>query len=167
MISIIAAIGKNRELGLNNSLPWNLPADLKHFKEKTLNKTIVMGKRTFDSIGKPLPQRKTVILTDDAGFLPPENCVVAHCIEDIFKNYKEKEIMICGGASVYEQFLPYADFLYLTLIHYDFKADTFFPDFNISDWEKIERIDNKPDKKNPYSYSFLTFKKIKNNYEKK
>lgn len=162
MISIIAAIGNNNVIGIKNSLPWYLPADLRYFKEMTLGKTIVMGLKTFESVGgKPLPGRKNIILSNDKNYKAPEGCIVARSIEELLKiTHNDKEVMICGGASVYKQFLPIADRLYLTFIYHNFDGDVYFPDFDISQWKEIKRIDNKADEKNLYDYSFVIFEKI-------
>ncbi|KKS06859.1 MAG: Dihydrofolate reductase, partial [Parcubacteria group bacterium GW2011_GWB1_41_4] len=116
MISIIVACAENRVIGNKNTLPWHLPADFKYFKETTLGKTIVMGLNTFKSIGaKPLPGRKNVVLNNDPNYVPPEGCFLAKSIEEVVEmGKKEPEVMICGGASVYKQFLPLAQRLYLT-----------------------------------------------------
>ncbi len=161
MISIIAAIGNNSVIGNKNSLPWHLPADLKYFKEMTMGKTIVMGLKTFESVGgKPLPGRKTIILNNDDNYNVPEGCIVAGSIEELLKiTYNDNEIMVCGGASVYRQFLAIADRLYLTFIHHDFEGDAYFPEFDINQWKEIKRIDNKADDKNPYNYSFVIFER--------
>src|SRR5687767_10450463 len=115
MISMISAVAENRVIGNKNKLPWHMPADFKWFKEKTLGKTIILGYNTFLSIGgEPLPNRKHIILHNDPAFVAPEGCVVAHSIEESLELAKgAEEIMICGGASVYKQFLPLADRLYL------------------------------------------------------
>jgi len=130
-ISLIAAIGKNRELGKNNQLLWNLPEDLKHFKEKTLGQSCIMGQRTFDSIGKPLPGRLNVVLSQDPKF-KPKGVVVCNSIEQALaraSNYCD-EVFIIGGASIYAQFIDRADKLYLTLVDSDFDADVYFPEYN-------------------------------------
>ena len=129
MISMIAALAENRVIGNKNTIPWHMPADFKYFKETTLGKTIVMGLNTFNSIGgKPLPNRKHIILTNDLNFVPPENCVVAHSIEEVVEMGKDvPELMICGGASVYKQFLPLSQKLYLTYVHANPEGDTYFP----------------------------------------
>lgn len=161
MISIIAAVAENRAIGNKNVLPWHLPADFKYFKETTLNKPIVMGLNTFKSIGgKPLPDRKNIILNNDPNYVSPEGCFVARSIDEVLEITKdEKEIMICGGASVYKQFLPLAQRLYLTFIHQSFEGDTYFPEFNINEWQEIKRINNQPDPQNPYFYSFVVYEK--------
>ncbi|MBI1866183.1 MAG: dihydrofolate reductase [Candidatus Staskawiczbacteria bacterium] len=171
MISIISAVAENRVIGNKNALPWHLPADFKYFKEKTLNKTIILGLNTFKSIGsKPLPNRKHIILNDDLNYVPPDGCFVAHSINESLEMIKnEDEVMVCGGASVYKQFLPLANKLYLTYIHHNFEGDTFFPEFDISDWKEISRIDHEPDDpsinpgqaKNLYSYSFVVLERKK------
>ncbi len=159
IISIIAAIGNNRVIGIKNSLPWHFPADLEYFKKNTIGKPVIMGAKTFESIGKSLPNRKNIILSDDPDF-KASGCLIAHSIEEALKQAEEsEEIMIAGGVSIYKQFLPLANRLYLTFIHHDFEGDSFFPEFDLNDWKEIRRIDNEPDKENPYSYSFVVFEK--------
>lgn len=161
IISIISALAENRVIGNKNALPWHLPADFKYFKEKTLNKTIIIGLNTFKSIGeKPLPNRKHIILSNDLNYKVPENCFLAKSIEKALKITKdEEELMVCGGASVYKQFLPLANRLYLTYIHHNFVGDTFFPEFNINDWQEVSRRDHEPDGKNLYKYSFVVLER--------
>jgi len=158
---MISAIAENRVIGNKNSLPWHLPADFKYFKAQTLNKPIVMGLKTFESIGsKPLPNRKNIILNNNPNYKIPENCFLARSIEEALEMTKnEDEVMICGGASVYRQFLPLADRLYLTYIHQNFEGDTLFPEFNINEWKEISREDHEPDEKNKYSYSFVVLER--------
>ncbi len=157
MISMISAVGENRVIGNKNQLPWHLPADFKYFKEQTLNKTVVMGLNTFKSIGeKPLPDRKHIILNNDPNYVPPENCVVAHSIEEVVEMAKDiPEVMICGGASVYKQFLPLAQRLYLTYVHASPEGDTYFPEVNLTEWNEVKRADFKADEKNAFDYSFV------------
>lgn len=161
-ISIIAALAENRVIGNKNALPWHLPADFKYFKEKTLGKTIILGLNTFKSIGeKPLPNRKHIILNNDPHYTVPEGCFLAKSIEESLEIAKkvsqnpDDEIMICGGASVYSQFLPMAQRLYLTYIHHSFEGDTYFPEFDMKDFKEVSREDYQPDGKNKYSYSFV------------
>jgi dihydrofolate reductase len=159
IISIIAAVADNMVIGNKNSLPWNLPADMEYFKKATLGKTIIMGAKTFESIGKVLPNRKNIILSYDKSY-KAEGCVIVTSIEQALKEVKEdEEVMIAGGASVYKQFLPLANRLYLTFIHHDFEGDAYFPEFDINQWKEIKRIDNQPDEKNLYSYSFVIFER--------
>jgi dihydrofolate reductase len=161
MISMISAVAENRVIGNKNALPWHLPADFKYFKEITLGKTIVMGLNTFNSIGaKPLPGRKNIILNNDLSYVPPENCAVAHSIDEVVEMTKiESEVMICGGASVYKQFLPMADRLYLTYVHASPEGDTYFPEIDLQEWKETSREDHKADEKNPYSYSFVVLER--------
>ena len=160
-LSIISAVAENRIIGNKNTLPWHMPADFKYFKEATLGKVIVMGLNTFKSIGeKPLPDRKNIILNNDPDYIPPEGCFVARSIDELLEMTKnEPEVMICGGASVYKQFLPLAQKLYLTYIHQNFEGDTYFPEFSLSEWKEVKRIDNKADEKNKYDYSFVVLEK--------
>jgi dihydrofolate reductase len=130
MISMICAIGKKREIGFKNKLLWNLPNDLKHFREITAGHTVIMGQTTFESIGKVLPGRKNIILSLDPNY-KVENGEVSDDLAGIVKKYKatEEEVFIIGGASIYKQFIQYADKLYLTLVEDSPEADTFFPDY--------------------------------------
>lgn len=149
----------NMIIGDKNSLPWNLPADMEYFRKTTLGKPIIMGAKTFESIGKALPNRKNIILSHDKNYRA-EGCVVVTSIEQALKEIGEnEEVMIAGGASVYKQFLPLADRLYLTFIHHDFEGDAYFPKFDINKWKEIKRIDNEADEKNPYPYSFVVFER--------
>ena len=161
IISIIVAIADNRAIGIKNSLPWKLPADLEYFKKNTLGKTIVMGLRTFESIGgKPLPGRKTIILNNEPGYKAPEGCLVARSIGELIEMTKEcDEVMICGGSMVYKQFLPIANRLYITFIHHEFEADTFFPEIDFSPYKEVKRTDRPADKDNIYDMSFVVYEK--------
>ena len=139
MISLIAGVDKNFLIGNNNTLPWGrIPADMKYFKETTTGKTIVMGRKTFASIGKALPNRENLILTRDAGF-QAENCTVINSTDEVLKiNTPDKEIFIIGGAEIYKIFLPYADRLYLTFIDGEFTGDTYFPVTDLAGWKKVK-----------------------------
>ena len=160
-ISMISALANNRTIGKKNALPWYLPADLKHFREKTIGKTIVMGLNTFKSVGsKPLPNRKNIVLTDDINYQAPEGVVLAHSIDQVLELVKnDGEIMISGGAMVYKQFLPLARRLYLTYIDHDFDGDIFFPEFDMAAWNEVSREDHQSDEKNKYRYSFVVLEK--------
>lgn len=163
MISMIAAVAENRVIGNKNTIPWHLPADFKYFKETTLGKTIVMGLNTFNSIGaKPLPGRKHIILNNDPDYIAPENCEVAHSIEEVLKMIKnEEEVFVCGGASVYSQFLPMSEKLYITEVHANPEGDTYFPEINKQEWKEIWRKDHKADPRNAHDHSFIILEKIK------
>jgi len=161
MISMIAALAKNRAIGKLNALPWDLSADLKYFHDKTIGKTVVMGLNTFKSVGeKPLPNRKNVVLTDDKNYQAVKGVVLAHSVDEVMELTKnDGEVMVSGGAAVYQQFLPLAQRLYLTFIDQDFEGDTFFPEFNMADWKEVSREDHEPDEKNKYKYSFVVLER--------
>ncbi len=159
VISIIVAMGNGRVIGIKNKLPWDLPADMEHFQQLTIGKPVIMGQKTFESIGKPLPGRTNIIMTLDKDF-NPSGCLIACSIEEALEKAKDfKEAMICGGVSIYKQFLPLADKMYLTLIEGDFEGDAYFPEFDWNDWQETERVDNEPDKDNSYPYSFVTLQR--------
>lgn len=151
-ISIIVAIAQNNAIGKDNQLLWHIPADLKRFKKLTTGHTIVMGKRTFESLPtRPLPNRRSVVITDIPGE-EIEGCTMAYSIEDaILKMDDAEENFIIGGGSIYRQFLPLAQQLYLTIVQKDFEADTFFDEIDYSNWETIEREDH-TEEELPYYY---------------
>ena len=162
ILSIIASIGKNKELGFNNKLLWNIPEDLKYFKEKTLNKVVIVGKNTFLSIGeytnyKFLPKRKIAVITlndNNINIYKNENINIFNSIIDALKYYEnEEEIFIIGGATIYQQTINLVDYIYLTEINIDYpNADVFFPDFNINDYTlTINKLND--------NVSFKTYKK--------
>ena len=158
MISLIWAMDENRVIGINNSLPWKLPADMKWFRAQTMGKPIIMGRKTFESFGaKPLPGRDNIVITRDLDY-QAEGIKIAHSIEQaITAAGSVDEIMIIGGASFYEQMLPHADRLYVTIIHEEFQGDAWFPDFNMEDWKVMSREDHQSDEKNPHNYSFIVY----------
>ena len=156
-LSIIWAMGKNREIGLNNKLPWNLPEDLKHFKKMTSGKPVIMGYKTFQSIGKPLPGRKNIILTSKK--IRIEGCVVVNSIDEALKLVKDEDTFVIGGSKIYEQFLKFADKLYVTFIDDEFEADSFFPNFDLSHWELVSEDSGIKDEKNNCDYYFRIYKK--------
>lgn len=158
MISLIVATGENRVIGLNNKMPWHLPADLKYFKKITTGHAVVMGRKTYLSIGRPLPNRTNVILTRDKHF-KVEGCQVVYSIEEVLELSKQENLFIIGGAEIYEQFLPYADKLYLTYIRKSFDGDTFFPELD-DQWQLTSTEKHMPDEKNQYEYEFRIFEKM-------
>ena len=133
-ISIIAAIAQNNAIGLNNQLIWHLPTDLLFFKKTTLNCTIIMGRKTFDSIGKALPKRKNIIISNNLNFNAP-GCLVVQNIHEAIAQADSQEVFIVGGASIYEQSMHIADKLYITHVHHNFDADTFFPKIDANLWK--------------------------------
>jgi dihydrofolate reductase len=136
MINIIAAIDEKRGIGKNNKLPWYLPEDLKHFKEVTLNHTVVMGRKTFDSIGRPLPHRTNIVITNNPQFIAPEGVIVTHSLDEALEKAKG-DVFIIGGGEIFKQAILRTDRLYLTLIKADFGCDTFFPDYSFFVNEKF------------------------------
>ncbi|MBM4180575.1 MAG: dihydrofolate reductase [Betaproteobacteria bacterium] len=157
ILSVIAAMARNRVIGVNNTLPWRLPEDLKHFKALTMGHPIIMGRKTFESIGKPLPGRTTVIVTRDSGYRV-EGCLTATSIDAaIAACAGEPEIFFVGGAELYAQVLPRADRLYLTEIQADYAGDAWFPAFDRDAWEETAR-----DRRvNPdgLGYDFVTYRR--------
>jgi len=154
-ISISCAMAKNRVIGVNNQLPWQLPADLKHFKKITLHKSIIMGRKTFESIGKALPDRENFVVTKDRNYDAP-HCKIVNSIGEALNKSNTPEVIIIGGASIYKQAMQIANTIYLTIIHKEFEGDTFFPEIDMEIWEEISREDYKADENNPYDYSFVT-----------
>ena len=160
MITIIAAIAKNNALGLNNQLIWHLPNDLKRFKKVTLGHHVIMGRKTFESLGRPLPNRTTIIVTRDKNYVA-EKCIVVNSIEEALKSAKQDDNpFILGGAEIYRQALPLADELDITWVHKNFKADAFFPEIDFKIWREISREDFKEDSVNKYDYSFVKYRKV-------
>lgn len=160
MLTIIAAVAKNNALGKNNDLIWHLPSDLKRFKKKTLGHHIIMGRKTFESLGRPLPNRTTVIITRDLGF-KAEGCIVVHSLDEAIRvASSDPNPFILGGGEIYKQALDQADLLDLTWVHHSFEdADTFFPEIDFSKWQEIEREDHEADEDHQFSYSFVLYKK--------
>lgn len=157
MISLIVAMGENRVIGHDNQMPWHLPADLKYFKKTTTGHSIVMGRKTFQSIGRPLPNRTNIILTRDSSF-SAEGCVVLHSREEVLELAQKEDLFIIGGAQIYEEFLPYADKLYITKIHESFAGDTFFPETG-NEWKLLSTEKHAPNEKNAYEYEFQVYSK--------
>lgn len=163
MITIIAAIAKNNALGKDNDLIWHLPADLKRFKKITSGHHILMGRNTFESIGKPLPNRTTIIITRKDNYFV-DGCLVANSIEEAIKMAEhDGKVFIIGGAQIYKQVLEknLADRLDITIVHEEFEADAFFPEIDMTIWKETNREDFTADEKNRFDYSFVSFEKRK------
>lgn len=163
-ISMIAAMANNRVIGAKNTMPWHLPADLKHFKKVTLGKPIVMGRKTYESIGKALPGRLNIVVSSDPTFTLPDATVVHNCEQAIeaAQNHckaevlSKNEVMIIGGGTIYKHFLPLCHRLYLTFIELEVEGDTYFPDYQASGlWSEQCRELFVADDSNPYSYQFI------------
>ena len=155
ILSAVVAISENNAIGKNNQLLWHLPADLKHFKLITSGHTIIMGRKTFDSLGRPLPNRRNIVITRQQMFIP--GCeLVASLDEALNLCAAEQEVFIIGGAQIYRMAMPFTQRIYLTVVHKDFDADAWFPEINPEEWEETRREDHDVDEKNTIAYSFIT-----------
>lgn len=161
-LSAIVAISNNNVIGKDNELPWYLPADLQYFKRITINHPVIMGRKSFEAIGQPLPKRTNIVLTKDPYYLA-SNILVAHSIEEALAlayDTDTEEVFIIGGAIIYEHYLPMLDRLYITEIHADFDGDTFFPEWDRNQWKLISEEHHSSDKKNEFDYSFKVYERI-------
>lgn len=159
-ISIIVAMATNRVIGHENRLPWHLPADLQHFKQITMGKPILMGRKTWESIGRPLPGRTNIVITRDESY-SADGCVVVHSLDAALEAARDSdEIMVIGGAEFYRQVLPRASTLYLTLVEGEFEGDAFFPEIDGNEWREVEHSHHGPDEKNPHAYSFIRLERV-------
>lgn len=160
-ISMIWAMGVNQVIGQDGTMPWHLPKDMAYFREQTLGKTILMGRKTWESFGsKPLPKRTNIVLTRDESFeLESEQGIVIHDIKDAMKYASDQELMVIGGAQIYEQMLPQADRLYVTFIDHEFDGDTFFPEVEWEEWRVVSETPGITDPANPYPYRFVIYER--------
>lgn len=158
MISLLLAMDANRLIGRENQLPWHLPKDLAYFKRMTMNHKIVMGRKTFDSIGRPLPGRENIILTRDKQF-SRNDCLIIHSMDELLELSKQsdEEIFVIGGSEIFKEILPHSDRLYITHIYHEFEGDTYFPETDDEDWEVISREVGETDDKNPYHFEFVVY----------
>jgi dihydrofolate reductase len=165
MIVLMAAIGRNRELGFGNKLPWHLPDDLKRFKEITRGHSIIMGRKTYESIGKALPERKNIVITRNADYKAP-GAVVVGSIEEAFKETGAaagEDVFVIGGGEIYRLALPYADKMYLTFVDAEIPADTYFPEFNENEWRITGAVPHEADEKHAHRFVFKTYERKKEN----
>jgi dihydrofolate reductase len=156
IVSLIVAMDRNRGIGVDNKLPWRLSADLKRFRELTMGHHIIVGRKTFESIGKPLPGRETIVVTRDKNYRV-EGCHIVHSVEEaisLARSRGESEVFVCGGAEIYAQSLQMADRLYLTLVDAEVTADAFFPEWNENEWLEQESAPHPADEKNQYPFVF-------------
>jgi dihydrofolate reductase len=164
MISVIVAASENNVIGKQGAIPWYLSRDLKNFKETTAGNTVIMGRKTFESIiarlGRPLPHRKNVIITRQANFVAPAECIVASSCEDALKKTKGEEVFICGGETVYASALPYADRLYLTRVHMESDGEIKLPQIDFSKWKLIHEEKWEKDEKNEYEATYHIYERI-------
>ncbi len=157
IVTVIAAIAKNNALGKDNELIWYLPADLKRFKKTTTGHHIIMGRNTYESIGKPLPNRTTVIITKNTNY-KVDGCIIVHSLDEALEISKQDETpFIIGGAQIYKQAISIVDKLDITEVHHSFDADVFFPKIDLTIWKEKNRTLFKADEKNKYDYSFVSY----------
>ena len=162
MISIIVAASTNNAIGIRGELPWRLSSDLQHFKATTMGKPIVMGRKTWDSIGRPLPGRQNIVITRQAGFVAEGCDVVASLAEAAEAAGDENEIMVIGGSEIYSLALPLADRLYMTRVHAAVDGDAFFPEIDATEWRLIDEEHHEADERNEHPYSFRVFERETN-----
>lgn len=156
-LSIIVAMATNRTIGIHNTLPWRCPEDLKHFKSLTMGHHMIMGRKTFDSIGKPLPGRTTVVVTRNTG-LQIDGCIMAHSLQQAIDACAgDNEIFVVGGADLYAQALPLARTLYVTEIRQDVQGDAHFPEFDKNLWREVAREIRSQEQPQPLEYHFVTY----------
>lgn len=162
ILSAIVAISNNDVIGKDNELPWYLPADLKYFKKITINHPVIMGRKSYEAIGQPLPKRTNIVLTRDPYYLS-SNILVAHSLEEALAlayDLDSEEVFVIGGAMIFESCFPFLDRLYITEIHAYFEGDTYFPEWKREEWTLISEENHSSDKKNEFDYSFKIYERI-------
>jgi len=160
-ISFIVAVSENNVIGKDNKLPWQLPSDMKYFKNVTWAMPVVMGRKTLEALGKPLQGRKNIVITRRTDW-HPDGVEIVHSIDQAIiaaTKLDVKEIFIIGGAQIFEATLPSADRIYLTLIHHHFDGDAFFPELKQEEWKLVSNRDCEADEKNPYAHSFQVWER--------
>ena len=158
MISIIVAMSTNRVIGKGNGLPWKLPADLLRFKELTMGHWLIIGRKTFESIGKPLPGRRMIVVTKQEGFIAA-GVRIAHSVDQALRMADDGEVFIAGGGQIYSQTLNRANRIYVTFVEGDFEGDTYFPPLDESDWVQVSEECHSPDEKNLHPYCFRVYER--------
>lgn len=161
-ITLIAAMASNRVIGKDNDVPWKLPPDLKRFQRLTMGHVLLMGRKTYESVGRPLPGRTNLVVTRQEGFAP-EGVHVARSLEEALvwaKQTGESELFVAGGAEIYRQTLPVADRLQLTRIEEEFPGDAYFPEYDETEWVLVEREDHEPGDGAPFAYSYQVFDRL-------
>ncbi|MFL6600632.1 MAG: dihydrofolate reductase [Steroidobacteraceae bacterium] len=162
LISLVVAMARNHVIGRDNGLPWRLPADLKHFKSVTWGKPILMGRKTFESIGKPLPGRANLVLTRDRGWLAPAGVLVAHALDEALGYaHHAPEVAGIGGAEVFRLLMPLATRIHLTRIDADIPGDTVFPSIDPTQWEEVESRQFAADERNAFDMRFVTLERVR------
>lgn len=161
-LSAIVAMSENRVIGLNNKMPWHLPADLSHFKTITSGHPIIMGRKTFESIGRPLPNRTNIILSRDPSYAAP-GCQVVNSLSaalDLAEGINAEEVFVIGGADIYRQALPLVSRLHLSVVHAEFEGNAFFPSFAKEEWREVNRKEYAADERNAYAISFIEMERV-------
>jgi len=159
LISFVAAMSKNRVIGKNNKIPWSMPADVRHMRKMIEGKPLIMGRKTHESIGRPLPDRKNIILTRDKSY-KSKGCIVVHTQEEALKAAEgAEEVIIFGGEEIYRMFLPKANRMYLTIIDAEVEGDAFFPEYDKKEWKVVEKKEHKADEENKHDYTFITLQR--------
>ena len=160
-LALILAMSNNRAIGRNNALPWHLPEDMKYFKRVTMGKPIIMGRKTWESIGRPLPGRTNIVITRDRNF-HADGVKIVHTLDEAIALAEKisvidgaEEVVVIGGAEIYALSLPKADRLYMTQVHAEVDGDAHFPEFNLNEWRELARENHQPSETNPYPYSFI------------
>lgn len=157
MIALVAAMGRNLVIGRDGQMPWHLPADLRHFRRVTKGHVVVMGRKTYESIGAALKERTNLVLTRDPQFRAP-NVTVVHTLDEVLGD--ERPLFVIGGAEVYRQFLPHAQVMHLTRIQAEFEGDTFFPAWHPDEWRLTDAVLRERDEKNAYDCIFETYERV-------
>lgn len=159
MLSLVVAVGENHEIGRHGRMPWHLPADLKRFKALTLGKPVIMGRKTFEAIGKPLPERRNIVVTRNPAWHAPGCETAASLTDALVLAAGAREIMLIGGGELYREALPRAQRIYLTRVYARFEADTFFPALDQAEWRETARAEHVADARNPFACSFITLER--------
>lgn len=158
MISFIFAMDRNRVIGKDNQLPWHLPNDLKFFKETTRGHTVIMGRKTYESIGRPLPDRRNIVLTTQQGYAAP-GCEVVHAVEELELHAGDEQFVI-GGAEIFKALMPIADRLYVTHIDAEFEGDAFYPVIDPAEWQAVSKTEGVVDEKNKHPHAFVVYERV-------
>ena len=160
IITLIAAMDKNGVIGNKGKLPWNMPADMKYFRDNTRGKPVIMGRKTYESIGRPLPDRPNIIITHDQNY-KAEGCIIVNSSDEALKAAgNAEEVMIIGGSQIYKEFLPKVNRMYLTFIDAKFEGDTYFPEYKIEEWKETSYEEHERDAENQYDYRFVVLEKV-------
>ena len=159
MLSLVVAASRNNVIGKDNALPWSLPADLKHFREITTGHAVVMGRKTFESIGRPLPNRRNIVITRQADYAPEGVEIVRSFTAALHAVPSDEEVFVIGGGEIFKIALPLADRVYLTRVEADVAGDVFFPELDPKEWREASHTEGVVDEKNPYPHTFILLEK--------